>query len=162
MCPNFDKIDFLLFESVKCYSNVNQDLTDIQPVTALSEGPSHLMELAPDHKVNPDLRSFYFQAASNDEVLEWTMALLHDRFHSAKDERDAYKLICDSFPMQLSNLNDIINEKEFDQKEVEVRNLLHLMYNTFQFVYLRFVKSLRCIRFVQQLKSQSVSYMTKL
>lgn len=109
---------------LECYSNINRDLIEIQPATSSTDGATHLMELAPDDKVNPDLRSFFFQADSLSDLLDWSKVLLYDRFYSVKDERDAYKLICDSFPMQLSNLNGIINESEQDKKDVEVSVLM--------------------------------------
>ena len=104
---------------LECYSNVNRDLIEIQPASS-PNGSMHMMELAPDGKVNPDLRSFFFQADSLNDLLEWSKVFLYDRFHSVRDERDAYKVICDSFPMQLSNLNGIITETENDKKESEV------------------------------------------
>jgi len=103
-----------------CYTGVNREV-DIQPVLSSIDGSHFLMELAPDAKINPNLRSFYFQADTSNEVLDWTRALLFDRFYMVRDEKDAYKQITDSFPIQLANLNNLINEADQGKKDAEAQ-----------------------------------------
>jgi hypothetical protein len=69
-----------------------------------------LMELAGDETVNPDLRSFYFCANTEQEGEEWTQAFLAERHSALTDEREAYKQVCDGFAQQLQVLHS-----EFDQ-----------------------------------------------
>ena len=86
---------------LECYSCVNRS-----PRNEL------VFELTGDEKTNPDLRSFYFQAASIDDCEMWTSALLSDRHQALRDEREAYRQVCDSFQLQLQNLSDMIDEAE--------------------------------------------------
>ena len=86
---------------LECYSCVNRS-----PRNEL------VFELKGDEKINPDLRSFYFQAGSVDDCEMWTSALLSDRHSALRDEREAYRQVCDSFQLQLQNLSDMIDEAE--------------------------------------------------
>lgn len=114
---------------LECYSSVNRDLIDILPAEDPDGGRPFLMELAADIKVNPDLRSFYFQSKSHEECLEWSKYFLYERQHFLRDERDAYQQICESFPVQLSNLNGLINKAESEKKEVEVSLNCNVAHN---------------------------------
>ena len=64
-----------------------------------------LLELAGDETVNPDLRSFYFCASSEDETDGWTQAILSQRHSSLMDEKEAYMQVCDGFAQQLQMLH---------------------------------------------------------
>ena len=86
---------------LECYSNVNR--------TNRSEG---VMELTGDPITNPDLRSFYFQAANADDAEEWTKAFLSDRHSGLKDELEAIREVCDTFPLQLRECADMIDRAE--------------------------------------------------
>ena len=71
-----------------------------------------VFELTGDDITNPDLRSFYFQAGSVEDSELWTKALLNDRHSALKDEREAYRQVCDSFQLQLQSLSDMIDGAE--------------------------------------------------
>ncbi len=86
---------------LECYSSVNR--SNINPT---------VLELAGDSVVNPDLRSFYFQSATVEDAESWIKALLSDRHHSLKDETEAYRQVCESFPLQLANCSDMIDAAE--------------------------------------------------
>ena len=86
---------------LECYSNVNR--------TNRSEG---VMELTGDPITNPDLRSFYFQAANAEDAEEWTKAFLSDRHSGLKDELEAIREVCDTFPLQLRECADMIDRAE--------------------------------------------------
>mmetsp|Transcript_21771 Transcript_21771/g.62428 ORF Transcript_21771/g.62428 Transcript_21771/m.62428 type:complete len:1128 (-) Transcript_21771:120-3503(-) len=86
---------------LECYSNVNR--------TNRSEG---VMELTGDPITNPDLRSFYFQAANADDAEEWTKAFLSERHCGLKDELDAIREVCNTFPLQLRDCADMIDRAE--------------------------------------------------
>ena len=86
---------------LECYSVVNR--SKLNPT---------VLELAGDSITNPDLRSFYFQSATVDDAECWTKALLTERHQSLKDETEAYRQVCESFPLQLSNFSEMINEAE--------------------------------------------------
>jgi hypothetical protein len=86
---------------LECYSSVNR--SNINPT---------VLELAGDSVVNPDLRSFYFQSATVEDAESWIKALLSDRHHSLKDETEAYRQVCESFPLQLANCSEMIDAAE--------------------------------------------------
>ena len=81
---------------LECYTNIHRSSTN-----------PHVMELAGDDQVNPDLRSFYFCCDSSDDttVDEWNTALLGHRHASLTDEVDAYKQVADGFAQQLQGLH---------------------------------------------------------
>lgn len=104
-----------------------------------------LLELAGDDSVNPDLRSFYFCANSEDEGEEWTQAFLGQRHSSLIDEKEAYRQVCDGFAQQLQGLHtDLENaqhQAEAQQEEVyrvrsqmedSRRNCLRLVRDTLE------------------------------
>lgn len=91
-----------------CYSAVNR--SKLNPT---------VLELAGDAIINPDLRSFYFQSATVDDADCWTKALLTERHQSLKDETEAYRQVCESFPLQLSNFSEMINEAEAKAENME-------------------------------------------
>ena len=93
---------------LECYSNVNR--------TNRSEG---VMELTGDPITNPDLRSFYFQAASADDAEEWTAAFLTDRHSALRDEREALREVCTTFPLQIKEFSDMIDRAEEKADEAE-------------------------------------------
>ncbi|KAL7466527.1 hypothetical protein ACHAXS_006829, partial [Conticribra weissflogii] len=93
---------------LECYSVVNR--SKINPT---------VLELAGDAITNPDLRSFYFQAAGVEDAESWIKALLSDRHQSLKDETDAYRQVCDSFPLQLQACSDMIDAAEAKAEEME-------------------------------------------
>jgi len=95
---------------MECYSAVNR-LSDDE----------HIMELTGDAITNPDLRSFFFKGESREHCEEWTKAFLSDRHQALRDEREALKEVCDSFPLQLANMSNMIREAETkaDEKETE-------------------------------------------
>jgi len=82
-----------------------------------------VMELAGDETVNPDLRSFYFCANTDQEGEEWTQALLGQRHSSLTDEREAYKQVCDGFAQQLQVLHT-----ELDQAQGQAENHQNELY----------------------------------
>eukprot|EP00804_Cyclotella_cryptica_P026604 CCRYP_014029-RA/>CCRYP_014029-RA protein AED:0.12 eAED:0.12 QI:775/1/1/1/1/1/2/392/930 len=93
---------------LECYSAVNR--SKINPT---------VLELAGDSITNPDLRAFYFQSATIEDAESWTKALLSDRHQSLKDETDAYRQVCDSFPLQLQACSDMIDAAEAKAEEME-------------------------------------------
>ena len=93
---------------LECYSAVNR--SKINPT---------VLELAGDSYTNPDLRSFYFQSATIEDAESWTKALLSDRHQSLKDETDAYRQVCDSFPLQLQACSEMIDAAEAKAEEME-------------------------------------------
>jgi hypothetical protein len=70
---------------LECYSTINR------------QDQGNVLELAGDPQTNPDLRSFYFEAADDSEAERWTKALLSDRHSALMDEREAYRQVCDGF-----------------------------------------------------------------
>ena len=99
---------------LECYSAVNR--SNINPT---------VLELAGDAVTNPDLRSFYFQSCTVEEAESWTKALLSDRHQSLKDETEAYRQVCESFPLQLQNCGQMIDaaEAKADKMEKETYNV---------------------------------------
>ena len=93
---------------LECYSAVNR--SKMNPT---------VLELAGDSVTNPDLRSFYFQSPSIEDAESWTKALLSDRHQSLKDETEAYKQVCESFPLQLANCSHMIDTAEAKAEEME-------------------------------------------
>ncbi|KAL7489696.1 hypothetical protein ACHAW6_015441 [Cyclotella cf. meneghiniana] len=93
---------------LECYSAVNR--SKINPT---------VLELAGDSITNPDLRAFYFQSATIEDAESWTKALLSDRHQSLKDETDAYRQVCDSFPLQLQACSEMIDAAEAKAEEME-------------------------------------------
>mmetsp|Transcript_8207 Transcript_8207/g.16695 ORF Transcript_8207/g.16695 Transcript_8207/m.16695 type:complete len:1207 (+) Transcript_8207:191-3811(+) len=93
---------------LECYSAVHR--SKINPT---------VLELAGDAITNPDLRSFYFQSANVEDAEAWIKALLADRHQSLKDETDAYRQVCDSFPLQLQACSDMIDAAEAKADEME-------------------------------------------
>lgn len=91
-----------------------------------------LLELAGDDTVNPDLRSFYFCANSDEEGEAWTQALLSQRHSSLIDERDAYQQVCDGFAQQLQVLHsDLDNaQRQSEQQQEELYRVRSQMEDT--------------------------------
>ncbi len=86
---------------LECYSVVNR-----------SSVHDCVFELTGDSITNPDLRSFYFQAGDVEDTELWTNALISDRHSALRDEREAYRQVCDSFQLQLQNMSDMIDSAE--------------------------------------------------
>ncbi len=86
---------------LECYSVVNR-----------SSVHDCVFELTGDSITNPDLRSFYFQAGDVEDSELWTNALISDRHSALRDEREAYRQVCDSFQLQLQNMSDMIDSAE--------------------------------------------------
>ena len=93
---------------LECYSAVNR--SKMNPT---------VLEVAGDSITNPDLRSFYFQSATVEDAEAWTTALLGDRHQSLKDETEAYRQVCDSFPLQLQACSEMIDAAEKKAAEME-------------------------------------------
>lgn len=93
---------------LECYSAVNR--SNINPT---------VLELAGDAVTNPDLRSFYFQSCSVEDAESWTKALLSDRHQGLKDETEAYRQVCESFPLQLQNCSQMIDAAEAKAEKME-------------------------------------------
>ncbi|KAL9182872.1 hypothetical protein ACHAXT_004151 [Thalassiosira profunda] len=93
---------------LECYSAVNR--STINPT---------VLELAGDAVTNPDLRSFYFQSPNVEDAESWTKALLSDRHQSLKDETEAYRQVCESFPLQLANCSQMIDAAEAKAEAME-------------------------------------------
>ena len=79
---------------LECYTTVHRNSQN-----------QHVLELAGDETVNPDLRSFYFCSSSEEEGEEWTQAFLGQRHSSLIDEKEAYRQVCDGFAQQLQVLH---------------------------------------------------------
>jgi hypothetical protein len=86
---------------LECYTTVHRNSQN-----------QHLLELAGDNVVNPDLRSFYFCANSEEEGEDWTQSLLSERHSSLLDEKDAYRQVCDGFAQQLQVLHTQLDNSE--------------------------------------------------
>lgn len=71
-----------------------------------------VMELSGDETVNPDLRSFYFCANTDQEGEDWSQAFLGERHSSLLDEREAYKQVCDGFSQQLQVLHTELDQAQ--------------------------------------------------
>jgi hypothetical protein len=82
-------------------------IIDLECYTSLhrSSENSHVLELAGDDQVNPDLRAFYFCAPTAEESDDWNSALLNQRHAALLDECDAYKQVCEGFAQQLQVLH---------------------------------------------------------
>eukprot|EP00566_Odontella_aurita_P006501 CAMPEP_0113557544 /NCGR_PEP_ID=MMETSP0015_2-20120614/17851_1 /TAXON_ID=2838 /ORGANISM="Odontella" /LENGTH=600 /DNA_ID=CAMNT_0000458983 /DNA_START=880 /DNA_END=2678 /DNA_ORIENTATION=+ /assembly_acc=CAM_ASM_000160 len=93
---------------LECYSSVNR-----------SSRNDTVLEVTGDPVTNPDLRAFYFQAATADEADYWTKALINDRHSALRDEREAYRQVCDSFPIQLQQCSDMIDAAEEKASDAE-------------------------------------------
>ncbi len=93
---------------LECYTAVNR--SNINPT---------VLELAGDSVTNPDLRSFYFQSATVEDAESWIKALLSDRHQSLKDETEAYRQVCESFPLQLANCSEMIDAAEAAAEAME-------------------------------------------
>lgn len=96
-------------------------IIDLECYTCVNRSSVHecVFELTGDSVLNPDLRSFYFQAADVEDCEKWTNALLSDRHSALRDEREAYRQVCDSFQLQLQNMSDMIDTAEGKTAEVE-------------------------------------------
>ena len=96
-------------------------IIDLECYTCINRSSRNelVFELTGDEITNPDLRSFYFQAGSVEDCETWTNSLLSDRHSALRDERDAYRQVCDSFQLQLQNLSDMIDEAEGKTAETE-------------------------------------------
>jgi len=66
--------------------------------------------------ITGDGQSFFFQGENESDCETWTKALLSDRHQALRDEREAYKQVCDSFPLQLSHCSRLIDEAEAETK----------------------------------------------
>lgn len=109
-------------------------IIDLECYTCVNRSSVHdcVFELTGDAVLNPDLRSFYFQAADVEDCEKWTKALLSDRHSALKDEREAYRQVCDSFQLQLQNMSDMIDAAEGKTAEVE-RQLYNVRSNAQKF-----------------------------
>jgi len=96
-------------------------IIDLECYTCVNRSSVHecVFELTGDSVLNPDLRSFYFQAADVEDCEKWTNALLSDRHSALRDEREAYRQVCHSFQLQLQNMSDMIDVAEGKTTEVE-------------------------------------------
>jgi len=103
---------------LECYSHVNRLSVE-----------DNIMELKGDSITNPDLRSFLFKGENKKHCEEWTSAFLTDRHQALRDEREALREVCDSFPLQLANMNNMIKEAEAkaEQKQSETYRIRSLM-----------------------------------
>mmetsp|Transcript_115468 Transcript_115468/g.172526 ORF Transcript_115468/g.172526 Transcript_115468/m.172526 type:complete len:884 (-) Transcript_115468:134-2785(-) len=106
---------------LECYSTVHRNSQN-----------QLLLELAGDESVNPDLRSFYFCANSEDEGEEWTQAFLGQRHSSLVDEKEAYRQVCDGFAQQLQMLHsDLENTQHLaDSQQDELYRVRSQMEDT--------------------------------
>ncbi len=106
-------------------------IIDLECYSAVHRSALHdcVFELTGDSRTNPDLRSFYFQAADVEDCEMWTKALLSDRHSALKDESEAYKQVCESFQLQLQNMSDMIDEAEGKAQDAE-RQLYHVRSNS--------------------------------
>lgn len=93
---------------LECYTTVDRSSMD-----------DLVLELTGDSVTNPDLRSFFFQGESPEDCEHWTKAFLSDRHSALKDEREAYKQICENFPLQLMHCSDMMDAAEEKQKAAE-------------------------------------------
>ncbi|KAG7360049.1 PH domain containing protein [Nitzschia inconspicua] len=102
-----------------------------------------LMELAGDETVNPDLRSFYFCANTEQEGEEWTQAFLAERHSALTDEREAYKQVCDGFAQQLQVLHTELDQarQQADSQQEELYRVRSQMEDTRR----------TCLRMVQEM-----------
>jgi len=109
-------------------------IIDLECYSAIHRSALHdcVFELTGDSRTNPDLRSFYFQAADVEDCEMWTKALLSDRHSALKDESEAYKQVCESFQLQLQNMSDMIDTAEGKAQEAE-RQLYHVRSNAQKF-----------------------------
>jgi len=109
-------------------------IIDLECYTSVNRSSKHdcVFELAGDPKTNPDLRSFYFQAASVEDCEIWTRAMLSDRHCALRDEREAYRQVCESFQLQLQHLSDLIDSAEgkADSSDREVYTLRSTLEQT--------------------------------
>lgn len=91
-----------------------------------------LMELSGDETVNPDLRSFYFCANTEQEGEEWTQAFLAERHAALTDEREAYKQVCDGFAQQLQVMHTELDQtrQQADSQQEELYRVRSQMEDT--------------------------------
>ena len=95
---------------LECYTTVERSSLDDDTL---------ILELTGDAITNPDLRSFFFQGECEEDCERWTKAFLSDRHSALKDEREAYRQVCESFPLQLMHCSKMMDEAEDRQKGAE-------------------------------------------
>jgi septal ring factor EnvC (AmiA/AmiB activator) len=93
---------------LECYTSVHRSSAD-----------KHVLELAGDDQVNPDLRPFYFCTGSDTESEHWTDSLLNCRHSALLDECEAYKQVCDGFAQQLQGLHTDLDGAARVQEECQ-------------------------------------------
>lgn len=129
--PHEKRSSLYLFKEAENSENVdNSKFLNVQPAgiidlecyTSVHRKDKHLMELAGDETVNPDLRHFYFCANNEKDAETWQDALLHQRHSQLVDECDAYKQVCDGFAQQLQELHTTLddNNKTIEDQEKEL------------------------------------------
>jgi len=109
-------------KSYSGYSNAQPvGIIDLECYTTVErhDEQDFMLELTGDPITNPDLRSFYFKGESEECCEHWTKSFISDRHSALKDERDAYQQVCESFPMQLVNCAQMVDEAEGKQKDAE-------------------------------------------
>jgi hypothetical protein len=120
-------------------------IIDLECYTTVHRNPQNelLMELAGDETVNPDLRSFYFCANTEQEGEEWTQAFLAERHSALTDEREAYKQVCDGFAQQLQVLHTELDQarQQADSQQEELYRVRSQMEDTRR----------TCLRMVQEI-----------
>lgn len=89
---------------LECYTTVDRSRG--------GDDASLVLELTGDAVTNPDLRSFFFEAECPEDCEDWTKAFLSDRHSALRDEREAYRQVCDSFPLQLAHCSRMVDDAE--------------------------------------------------
>jgi hypothetical protein len=98
-------------------------IIDLECYTSVHRSEDHhLLELAGDETLNPDLRSFYFVAENDDTGEEWTRALLSGRHSALLDEREAYRQVCDGFSEQLQELHASLDSQSKELSDARDEN----------------------------------------
>jgi hypothetical protein len=81
----------------------------------------HIMTISPSEGVA--LRSFYFQIEEQNTLSDWMNALIRDRYHSIREERDMYQSMQSQFSSEINKKSEQIlltsQEKENMQNEIE-------------------------------------------
>ena len=96
-------------------------IIDLEYFTNCVSNDEQIMTISPSEGVA--LRSFYFQIEEQNTLSDWMNALIRDRYHSIREERDMYQSMQSQFSSEINKKSEQIlltsQEKENMQNEIE-------------------------------------------
>ena len=87
-----------------------------------TEDGSYVFELKADDDVNPHLKPILFKGQSENDVDQWSDALLNHRYATLLDEKEAYLEVCEGATKQVSHWSDIVDTAESKNQILEMVN----------------------------------------